>query len=205
MLNGGYEESYKSCDCFWGKKPANNVQRIPELFDNLSNLKVLDAGCGEGKNSAFIGKLGIEVYSVDISKVAIEKAKNLWKDVKCITWENHDLTKLDFHPSTFDIIISTGSLHCLSNESEITEMIQKFKIWTKPGGVNIVSSFNSRQQDLSGHNNSFSPCLLDHKAYEACYGDWKLYESSDTLLEDVHPDNNIDHMHSITRILARKP
>ena len=20
MLNGGYEESYKSCDCFWGKK-----------------------------------------------------------------------------------------------------------------------------------------------------------------------------------------
>lgn len=205
MLNGGYEESYKSCSCFWGKKPANNVQRIPELFDKLSNLKVLDAGCGEGKNSAFIGQLGIEVYSVDISKVAIEKAKNLWKDINCITWENFDLTKLDFKPSSFDIIVSTGSLHCLSSKDEITDMMQKFKYWTKPGGINIISSFNNRQQDLSGHGKSFSPCLIDHETYKLSYKDWKLYESSDTLLEDIHPDYNINHQHSITRILARKP
>jgi hypothetical protein len=37
------------------------------------------------------------------------------------------------------------------------------------------------------------------------YGKWEIQYESDEDLEESHPNNNIAHSHSITRILARKP
>ncbi len=59
--NGGYEPGYQSCDCFWGSELASLVKTLALELGDFKGLKVLDAGCGEGKNAAFLAERGASV------------------------------------------------------------------------------------------------------------------------------------------------
>lgn len=204
MKNGGYEDGYSQCQCFWGENPANHVQQIPSLFDSVCTLKALDVGCGEGKNSNYMARLGIEVDAIDISKIAIDKARLLWPNEDKITWKVSDVRKICVEPLAYDIVVSTGSLHCLSDEIEITYSLNKIKEATKQGGINIISAFNSGTHDFTGHGSDFTPYLVSHDFFEAVYSDWHIIEISNIIQDDIHPHTNMKHMHSITRLIARK-
>jgi hypothetical protein len=67
-----------------------------------------------------------------------------------------------------------------------------------------MCAFNSRSQDLRAHP-GFRPTLLDHASYERAFCGWNLIESSDRDLVERHPHNDIEHSHSLTRILAQRP
>ena len=49
-LNGGYDDGYSRCARFWGRSPGSLVQRF---IANVAckGLRILDLGCGEGKNA----------------------------------------------------------------------------------------------------------------------------------------------------------
>ena len=48
---------------------------------DLAGAHVLDLGCGEGKNAAFLATLGCVVQAWDISAAALDNAKVAWPDV----------------------------------------------------------------------------------------------------------------------------
>ena len=75
--NGGYEAEYAACDCFWGSEPGSYVRKLAELVQDFSGLRILDVGCGEGKNAAFLAKLGSEVTALEISERALVHAKSV--------------------------------------------------------------------------------------------------------------------------------
>ena len=52
-------------------------QNIKPLFPKTENLRALDLGCGTGATAFFLSQMGFDVFGVDISKSAIEKAKEL--------------------------------------------------------------------------------------------------------------------------------
>ena len=70
-LNGGYDEGYKACPCFWGDKPASLVAELMATHD-VADWIVLDLGCGEGKNAAALARAGARVTAIDCSEVAVE-------------------------------------------------------------------------------------------------------------------------------------
>ena len=74
---------------------------------------------------------------------------------------------------------------------------------TAPGGYNVVCVFNDRQQDLTAHP-GFTPTLLRHTDYLGLYSSWELVYASDEDLHEIHPHNGVPHMHSLTRLIARK-
>ena len=47
----------------------------------MSDAIVLDSGCGEGRNSIYLAKQGFRVYGLDISAIAIDKARE-WAEKK---------------------------------------------------------------------------------------------------------------------------
>lgn len=55
----------------------NSNPKILEIINNLNNkeVKILDLGCGAGQLSMYLNKEGYSVTGIDISVVAIEKAK----------------------------------------------------------------------------------------------------------------------------------
>ena len=65
MIDGGYEEGYSSCDYFWGLEPAKYVTNAVELLRKSKNIKSLDLGCGDGKNSNFLALNNFEVTAIE--------------------------------------------------------------------------------------------------------------------------------------------
>jgi len=202
-MDGGYDNGYKACPCFWGREPGSLIKLLSQHLSSFQGIFVLDVGCGEGKNSFYLASKGALVDALDVSEFAIKNARINWPASENINWQIadvRDMTLLDFH---YDLAIAYGLLHCLSDTDQIMKTINKLKGATKVGGYNIVCAFNNRSQDLRAHPD-FSPCLVGHDFYASFYADWELLECSDSDLTESHPHNMITHTHSMTRILARK-
>jgi tellurite methyltransferase len=200
---GDYDSGYEACPCFWGREPGKLIKILKETKSDFSNMSVLDAGCGEGKNAIFFAKEGATVKAIDISELALKNALKAWDDTSLVQWECADIRRKDFLDKEFDLVISYGLLHCLSNEDEISKLILKLQNATKVGGIHLVCAFNDRLQDLSGHP-GFYPTLLGHEKLIQYYKKWDVAFSSDEILNEVHPHNNIPHKHSLTRLIAIK-
>ena len=84
-LNGGYDEGYSRCPCFWGKSAGSLVQRFISDIRSAQGLDVLDLGCGEGKNAYAFGRSGAAVVAVDCSELAIANGQREFPDAK-ISW-----------------------------------------------------------------------------------------------------------------------
>lgn len=201
IRNGGYDDGYRACPCFWGKKPGSLVVKF--LKDNsIEGKRVFDAGCGEGKNAAVLSKLGAKVTAIDYSNVALRNAQIAFGDCD-VNWHHGDVRSFDTLDEEFDLIIAYGLLHCLPSKDEIDATVRLLQGLTASGGCNIVCTFNDRGHDLSAHP-GFNPCLVSHSAYLELYEDWTITFSSDEDLHETHPHNNIPHVHSMTRLIARK-
>jgi SAM-dependent methyltransferase len=205
MKSGGYQDGYRACPCFWGTEPAESVQELADLLSELPAPRVLDVGCGEGKNAFYLASQGIKVDAFDISELAISNAINAWSEVAGLRWHVADLATYPLLENSYNAIIATGSLHCLISKNSVEKAIARIKLATAPGGYNVISVFNDRAQDLSGHSGDFDPVLLPHSYYTSIYSDWTLLHALDTDLHDFHAHIRKRHFHSITRILARKP
>jgi SAM-dependent methyltransferase len=202
-MNGGYEDGYRSCACFWGAEPGRLVKQVAKLLGDVQGLDVLDAGCGEGKNAGFLAERGARVRAFDISATAIEHARMFLGDPANVSWEVADVRKCELPQSNYDIVIAYGLLHCLASQAEVTVVLERLKLATKAGGLNVICSFNQRRQELSAHP-GFIPVLLEHARYITFYSDWRLLYQSDEDLTEVHPNNGIRHTHSMTRLIAKR-
>lgn len=201
---GGYDDGYVACPCFWGKQPSSLVSFYLSRHEVPEGCRVLDAGCGDGRNAQAFARRGADVLAIDISQLAIERATAAWPEIS-VNWCQTDIREAEFDACSFDVIVAYGILHCLRGPEELAETIEKFRAATNAGGYNIVCAFNERRQELDDAHPGFEPCLMPHSYYLRAYEDWLIEEASDRDLFESHPHNRIPHVHSMTRLLARKP
>lgn len=200
-FDAGYDIGYSETEGFWGSRPAHYVQQAAQYLEKKKSVRCLDLGCGPGKNAVFLSKQGFQVEAMDSSYYAIVQAKSLSDQIK---WKIKDVRKWHAEGQVYDLIVMTGLLHCYSSVKEIEFTVSEAQKATLQGGYHVIAVFNDEEQDLSGHPASFNPILLPHDFYLNLYKDWEILASSNSILHDEHPNNNIKHKHSITRILARK-
>ena len=79
-----YDKRYDTVDYYWGITPNNLCYEIMKLRPPVKPLKVLDLGCGEGKDAVFLARNGYIVTAFDLSETGIEKGKKLAE--KCNTY-----------------------------------------------------------------------------------------------------------------------
>ena len=79
------------------------------LKKNIQNLKILEFGCGIGRNLHYMAKIFHQssIYGFDISKDSLEIAKQNNKDITII-WSQEEL--MDYE-SYFDVIFIAGVYH----------------------------------------------------------------------------------------------
>lgn len=86
---------------------------IAEQFIKHYNLKfgdkVLDVGCGKGFLLYELSKKGLDVYGIDISKYALEKAKEEIKD----RLTEGVAQAIPYEDNSFDLVYSINTLHNL--------------------------------------------------------------------------------------------
>jgi 2-polyprenyl-3-methyl-5-hydroxy-6-metoxy-1,4-benzoquinol methylase len=204
-MDGGYDSGYRACPCFWGTEPGKLVRAIVDSVPTLSGTRILDVGCGEGKNAFFFAQHGASVTAIDISELAIDHAKQLWPESPLIEWRISDVRMFELDPGGYDFVVAYGLLHCLGSVEEIKQFVGRLQGSTRPGGYHAIVALNSRHQDLRVAHPELNPCLLSHEAYLEQYTTWQVLFEEDANLCETHPHNLVPHTHSLTRILARKP
>ncbi|WP_338751136.1 class I SAM-dependent methyltransferase [Bacillus sp. FJAT-52991] len=98
---------------------------------------VLDIGAGTGLFSAFLKEKfpQAQLTLIDLSEKMLEIAKKRFNHEE-IRYVTADYTKYQFEEQTFDIIISSLSIHHLSDE-EKRKLYQNVYKWLNPGGIFI--------------------------------------------------------------------
>jgi tellurite methyltransferase len=199
--DGGYDDGYSRCACFWGKSPGSLVQRFIANVP-CKGLRVLDLGCGEGKNAYALAHAGAVVTAVDCSELAIANGTRAFADGE-IEWVVSDGATYLLYCEPFDVIVMYGLLHCLPSLKAISTMIASALGQTRRGGYHIVATFNDGPHDLSPHP-GLIPTLAPHEFYLRQYRMLELVTQSNEIIHEAHPHNSIPHYHSLTRLIVRK-
>ncbi|HLF19264.1 MAG TPA: class I SAM-dependent methyltransferase [Bacteroidota bacterium] len=114
---------------------------LPEIISkHVRGKKALDFGCGAGRSTRFLRKLGLEVVGVDISEQMLKKAREL--DLK----GNYHLTEEgdfnQFPTETFDMALSAFTFDNIPTMKKKIRIFRELGRVLKPEGrfINLVSS-----------------------------------------------------------------
>lgn len=114
------------------------------LFDQLLKgtydkcRKVLDAGCGSGRNLVYLLQNGFEVYGIDPDKAAIEAVQALSENLSATNpldnFKIASIEDLPFENAYFDLVICNTVLHFANNPDHFDQMMRSLWRVLKPGG-----------------------------------------------------------------------
>ena len=115
------------------------------LFDLLlkgrfePRMRVLDAGCGSGRNLVYFLREGYDVCGVDTSTEAVARVRALAAALAPgLPRENfraEPVEAMSFGDSGFDAVISSAVLHFARDEAHWRAMMQEMWRVLKPGGI----------------------------------------------------------------------
>ena len=101
-------------------------------------MKILDAGCGHGRNSELAVRLGYEVHGIDLDAERIEHVHTVGPDWgKAFNPSNFtvgDIRNTMYPGGTFDFIICMAVLHFAKGRDDFAAMFSELVRVLKPGG-----------------------------------------------------------------------
>jgi len=97
-------------------------------------MKLLDIGCGEGKDAVFLARCGYNVSAFDISEAGLEKAKQL-ADKANVNVRLFRANIWDYRlDESYDILYSSGVLHYIKPELR-DEVMANYKAHVNDNGL----------------------------------------------------------------------
>jgi SAM-dependent methyltransferase len=115
------------------------------VFDQLlrgnlhPRMRVLDAGCGGGRNSAYLLGCGADVHGVDADPQAIARIREEARErAPRLSADNFRVGRLDdlpFEDGCFDAVICSAVLHFSADEGEFEASVRELWRVLAPGGL----------------------------------------------------------------------
>ncbi len=141
----------------FGKEP---VQYLVDQLPKLPKGRALDLAMGEGRNAVYMAKKGFNVEGVDISEVAIRKAKRLAQEngVRIRTIAKN-INKYQIEEDSYDVILDFYFLN--------RNMIEGMKKGLKKGGVIILENYTV--EHLKYDKTQEKEYLLNRYKYHYCF------------------------------------
>ena len=95
------------------------AQNIFENYLAEKKGRLLEIGCGNGRDSRFFISKGFDVTAIDASKIAIEKLQHEFADMKTALFACGDFVSgIENFKEQFDFCYSRFSLHAINEEQE---------------------------------------------------------------------------------------
>ncbi len=115
------------------------------LFDQLlrgrfdARMRLLDAGCGSGRNLPYFLRGGFDVCGVDVSADAVAHARSLARALAPRLPEENfrrePVERMSFEGESFDAVLSSAVLHFARDEAQWLAMLGEMWRVLKPGGI----------------------------------------------------------------------
>jgi SAM-dependent methyltransferase len=153
-----------------------NISELNKLLGNIdiylldqilkgrfsTEMKILDAGCGEGRNAVYFINGGYQIFGVDRDDIAIQycryMAKSLDTSYDIHRFQVAGIEDIPFHLEAFDAVICSAVLHFAQDESNFWQMVNEMLRVLKPGGIlwfRMTTAFGGvleKSQALGGGN-----------------------------------------------------
>ena len=115
------------------------------VFDQIlrgniaAGMRVLDAGCGYGRNLVHLLREGCEVFAVDADAAGVEHVRRLAGELAPgLPSENFRLgsiERMDFSDGFADVVICNSVLHFARGEQQFLAMVEALWRVVRPGGM----------------------------------------------------------------------
>lgn len=204
-----YQKEYENSNgCFWDRFPAKYVKVFSELSGiKFADLNILDLGAGEGKNAVYLANLNSNVIAIDVSKIALSRFELQPDYDNCksrITVINEDIRNASFNKNQFDVIVAYGILHSLDSKVQVIQMLENIKKWLKNDGYFVCATFTNKIPVPEIQSYLDENAFLDEGEIEEILKDFVIIKSENSVITETHPTSNIEHQHSIVRLIAKK-
>lgn len=196
-----YDEKYGGEAYYWTVRPSNTCFEVLRCMPPDRHLRVLDIGCGEGRNAVFFARNGYEVHAFDISEKGLEKTKRLAQQagVSVRTFQA-DLNQFRL-TETFDVLFSTGTLHSC-NPSACADLFENLKEFTAEGGLNVFSVFVRKPFIPRAPDGDANARPWRSGELFTLYHDWKIESCTEEIFDCM--SSGVPHQHAVNRLVARK-
>ena len=196
-----YDKRYDAEDYYWGITPNNLCYEIMKLRPPIKPLKVLDIGCGEGKDAVFLARNGYIVTAFDLSEAGIEKGKKLAE--KCnayVDFFKADIT--DFRATeSYDIIFSSGVFHFIKPEIR-QEITANLKAHTNKNGIHTINVFIDKPFVEAPPDKDTSWFRWNSGELFMLYHDWQLHKTEEVIFNCN--SGGIPHQHCMDIMIAER-
>lgn len=154
-------------------------------WDGKIKGNVLDAGCGPGRTSIYLAKLGYSVLGGDISINAIERAQtNAARKGSTARFVQANLCELGGYDSHFDTVVDIGCFHSLLEDADRRSYAATLHRACRAGAVVYLRAFSEGLVKPEDYPGEHSPAMREEQIRAAfCSPGWVVKELAEKRIE----------------------
>ncbi len=197
-----YEERYRTGEYYWGLRPNDLAFEVLRRFYPTKPMRLLEIGCGEGRDAVFFARNGFQVTAFDLAESGLEKARQLAERQHVeVNFFCADLLQFRVE-EPFDLIYSSGVFHHIPPRLR-QEVFSGYKSCVLPGGAVAANVFVKKPYipvppDSDGDDDTWESGELFR-----CFSDWKILSAQETEFDCS--SGTVPHRHCMNEVIAQKP
>ncbi|WP_395761614.1 class I SAM-dependent methyltransferase [Bacillus sp. 3G2] len=193
-----WESSFIEKQTMWGFEPTESAILTKDFFLKKNVKDILIPGIGYGRNAKVFIENGINVTGIEISKTAIDLAReNGLEDVRMY---HGSVNEMPFDNKLYDGIFSHALLHLL-NEHEREKFIKDCYNQLKPGGYMVFTTV-FKKAPMYGKGKQ-----LDKDYFEIMEGVKMFFYDSESIKQDFNKYGlvQVSEIDEPNKIMENKP
>lgn len=138
-----YAQTYEAGGETWEAMEPNEVvtRFIGQLIPDKSAGRIIDLGCGEGRDSLWLAAQGYDVTGVDVAAAALDRARSLARaqGLTPLFLERDVCYLRGLAPAHYDVAFNMGCLHMMDDPTDRSRHLRRVYEVLKPGGTLVVN------------------------------------------------------------------
>ncbi|MBU2849939.1 class I SAM-dependent methyltransferase [Acidithiobacillus ferrivorans] len=107
------------------------------ILDGMHPGRLLDVGCGLGRNAKAASDRGYEVVAIDIASAAIEMCRELYPDAG-ISFQVLDATESGLKPG-FDVILDSAAYHAIPEPKRLAYLREMHRLASENTAFHLIT------------------------------------------------------------------